>query len=473
MSTSREAELEFLKSWRPRSAFTHVDWFRRLIDGEFLDADKQQQRAGQAVQRILGLANAVVPYYRECFAQHGFLPHANTGIEQLLQLPVLKKEQLLENPTAFRARELPRGEKLAGETRSSGTTGQPVRIQHTANSLRLNGLLRVRQFRWYRFDPGKTFASIRLPEQLPRGQPDEVLASGETLRQERWPYLGEYFHTGPHVAYGVTNPVEDQLAWLEREQPDYLLSYAESLEHLALATAGESTLQLDGMLAISERLTAEMRQRIERAFGGRVFQNYGLNEAGVVAGKCREGDRYHVNTEHCLVEILDSENQPCAHGEQGRLVITVLSNPANPLIRYDTDDLAIQLTDACPCGRTLPSFGDIAGRYSRIAYLPQGSMARVACLRETLGAVDPALLTGLRRYQVAQLGEKNFELRLQSVSPITDALRQVFTHAWLEQGYGADELQVAQVDALESDPSGKFQDFRSVYFPQDADLIAK
>ena len=52
-----------------------------------------------------------------------------------------------------------------------------------------------------------------------------------------------------------------------------------------------------------------------------------------------------------------------------------------PLIRYETGDIAQALDGPCPCDRTLPSFGQIRGRRSRIASVPQ----------EVLGLADTVL----------------------------------------------------------------------------------
>src|SRR5262245_47593027 len=109
-----------------------------------------------------------------------------------------------------------------------------------------------------------------------------------------------------------------------------------------------------------------MRRHIEATIGAPVEQGYGLNEIGVVATRCSAG-RYHVHIDHCHVEILDDDGEPCPPGESGRLIVTGVRNLAMPLIRYDTGDIATSVPGPCSCGLTLPAFGDLVGRYSRIA----------------------------------------------------------------------------------------------------------
>src|SRR5262249_41357302 len=155
--------------------------------------------------------------------------------------------------------------------------------------------------------PMAKYASIRLPTHHPPRPGGSLLPNGQTGRQDYWRYCGRTFHTGPFVYFNVTNPVEAQIRWLEAERPRYLQSYSESLEHLAFACDGAWPVPgIENLNAISEQLTSSMRRRIESTIGAPVDQGYGLNEIGLVATRCSAG-RYHVNIEHCLVEILDDE----------------------------------------------------------------------------------------------------------------------------------------------------------------------
>ncbi len=390
------------------------------------------------------------------------------ALSRLPSLPILSKADLLDQPDTLRPAALPRGEQLAGATASSGTTGKPATVWHTANSLRLNEMLLQRQLRWFRYEPAGRYGVIRLPTQLPPGEGGAPLADGHTHREAAWPQVGRYFETGEYVAFGITNPVEAQLDWLRETRPDYLVSYSESLEHLALASDGTPPCRLAGVTAISEMLTPDMEARIQRTLDTAVYQSYGLNEAGLVAARCPAGQRYHVHSEHAVIEVVDDDGQPVAHGEQGRIVLTVTSNPAMPLIRYDTGDLAVALADDCPCGRRLPAFGAIVGRYSRIAYLPPGSMEKAAVLREALAALPAEVIAGLRRFQVHQADEQRFELRLQAVAPVAPAFRAAVEAAWQRAGHDPAALAILEVSEIPRLPNGKFQDFTSVFFPEPA-----
>jgi phenylacetate-CoA ligase len=69
---------------------------------------------------------------------------------------------------------------------------------------------------------------------------------------------------------------------------------------------------------------------------------------------------HHIQSEVCLVEVVDQNGRPCQPGEVGEVAITTLHNFVMPLIRYATGDLARNLQGLdgrpgpCACGRTLP-----------------------------------------------------------------------------------------------------------------------
>jgi phenylacetate-CoA ligase len=119
----------------------------------------------------------------------------------------------------------------------------------------------------------------------------------------------------------------------------------------------------------------------------------------------------------------------------------------------------------CPCGRTLPSFGDLVGRYSRIAFLPEGTLQRVGALRTALEEMPAAAVRGLRQFQIHQFRDSSFEMRLLMASDLPAPLAEALTAAWREAAGAEFPLRVVRVDAIARSPGGKFQDFTSDFMP--------
>ena len=475
--TSLNEERDEQRRWRIRPQSAPQGLFEDLLANEFLPADEQCRRVDTALAVITEYAATHVPYYRRLFEQHALKPAAFRGIGDLPGLPILNKWELLEHETELRAEVLPPGETIYGYFKSSGTTGRPARVLMTTRANFMFTVLTQRHYRWFRFDPRGTLAAIRTPEELPRQPDGSLIADGVTLRNPHWRYVDRVAETGPSITFSRANSIERQIDWLREERPDYLVTYPGTLEEQAFAVPEAVALNsLRGLMGISAQMTPGMRRRIETSFGIPVHQSYGLNEIGIVAGRCEAG-RYHVHTEHCVVEIVDQNGRPCAPGSIGRIVVTALQNAAMPLLRYDTDDTAEAVTGPCACGRTLPSIGEITGRYRRWLSLPPDSRARFRLLTDTLQSLPAALLVNLRRYQVHQCRDQSFELRVVTATALPTGFSERIHAAW-SQTYDTDEatLRIVELDQIAPGRGGKIQDFTSdlmSYDESDAALTSR
>lgn len=467
MTTTLERERAEQAKWRLLPQCRQLGGFAALVEGEFLAASQQRAAEAQRLRETLSFAVTAVPYYRDLFHRLGLTVADIRDAGDLVKLPLLSKLTLAQEGRRLHAERLPAGETARGFTTSSGTTGRPARVLQTQRNNAMFTYLGQRQVRWARYDPLAHTAEIRLPGQLPKKPDGGLYDLGETCRLPTWRYLGRFFETGPYSGFSVFNPVEQQVDWLLKEQPAYLTGYSETLEQLALAARDkpQKVTSLRALRAISEQLTEGMRRRITDAFGALVHQSYGLNEIGIVAGGCAAG-RYHVHSEHCLVEIVDYEGNLCAPGETGRIVVTAFNNRAMPLVRYDTDDVAEVLEGPCPCGRTLPSFGKLVGRYSRIAYLPEGTLGHVGAVREALEDMPAGLARDLRQFQLHQYRDGRFELRLRALAPLPAAFKERIAAAWRAATEGSDlPLDIREVAEIARPASGKYQDFTSDFVP--------
>jgi phenylacetate-CoA ligase len=464
--TSLSKELEIQKKWKLRSRFAKFYQFEKLVYSEFLTEQEEHIKQCRGLSKILQFAEQRTRYYRKLFRKQKISATDITNPSQLHQIPPLTKLDILDYSKKMQAKFLPEGHSFSGFTMSSGTTGKPTVVNSTNLTRFFFCYLQQRGLRWYRLDPMATLAVIRLPSQLPLTEDGQELEIGHTLKLKNWKNVGYFFHTGPFIGFSVFNHIDKQADWLYERDPDYLVTYSETLEHLAFAFQDrKKPASLKGVLAISEQLTLQMARHAKKTFGVPVFQNYGLNEIGIVATKCREGNRYHVHTEHCLVEICDDSGKPCAPGETGKLLVTSLNNYAMPLIRYDTDDLAVAVDGPCPCGRTLPSFGEVTGRYSRIAFLPENTLGYVGAIRDALEHMPAELSRNLRQFQVHQYNDNTFELRLFAPGGIPESFTQRIVSAWRNALGGNDrKLTILEVEEIMRNPCGKFQDFTSDFY---------
>jgi len=470
IATDAARELEEQRRWCLQPRFAGLKTFDQFLHGEFLSEDEQRHRQSRAVSRIVDFAVAEVPYYRDLFAARGLRAGDIRGSGDLVKLPLLDKESVRANPDRLRPARLPRGEQIHGLFASSGSTGQPTKILHTVSSNAMFTFLAQRQCRWCRFDPKAMIVNIRTVTRRASEQPG-ASATGlnlddETRPKTRWNYVGQFFETGPALVFNIMNSVERQLELLRANRPAYLCTRASLLEHLGYAAAGDAVVDsLESVLGNSEDLRAPTRRFVERVFGIPVHQDYGVNEVGLIAMRCAAG-RYHVHAEHCYVEIVDGQGRPCPPGVTGRIVVTALRNPAMPLIRYDTDDMAEVLDGPCPCGRTLPSFGNLIGRYRRYVCLPEGAFKLFRVLRSAVNGLPGEVTHDLRQFQVHQYRDGRFELRVLVAGPLPPAFYEGVRAAWdAAIGDRPETLVVVEVGEILRGAGNKFQDFTSDYMP--------
>lgn len=107
------------------------------------------------------------------------------------------------------------------------------------------------------------------------------------------------------------------------------------------------------------------RDRIEKAWGARVFDHAGMTEIGAWGFECAESPGgMHVIEAHFIAEVIDPlSTRPVVDGEVGELVLTNLGRTGSPLIRYRTGDLVRLTRGPCACGRTFARVeGGVLGR---------------------------------------------------------------------------------------------------------------
>jgi len=428
MTSIPEGQLRQMTRWRLLPQWRDLTIFDRLLVNEFENYKVRQQRIHQRLGSLLEFCKQNVPYYRELLSGRAIPTTAEQSLLLLSQLPVMDRATLQNAYPQLTSERLPPGEQLGSITQTSGSTGQPVKVLHTLNSLRFFSFLKQREYRWWGVDPMGSLAIVRGVEDLPLvdGKP---LAPGVSLPMQGWPLISPFFETGPAMAVSDVTDAERIVDWLEEYQPSMLLGMAAVLECVALAAGGKS-LAIDRVLSISQQLPQPMEQLIGTKLSASVYENYGCNEIGLIASRCPLSHRFHVHVEHAFVEILNDDDTPCAEGESGRLVVTALNNPAMPLLRYDTGDYARKVSGHCECGRTLPSFDQLFGRYRRLAHLPKSSWLYWDSVLRFLAERKSTDTEAVKQYQLHQKSEYHYVLKLVLGGTLSDEFTAALHQHW-------------------------------------------
>ena len=143
--------------------------------------------------------------------------------------------------------------------------------------------------------------------------------------------------------------------------PSFALHLAERLE---ASGVDPRSLSLRTGVFGAEPWSEGLRARIEKRWGMKAYDTYGLSEVcgPGVAWECEARDGMHINEDHLLPEIIDASGEPLPHGEVGELVLTTLTREAMPLLRYRTGDRTRLIEEPCACGRALVRMARPLGR---------------------------------------------------------------------------------------------------------------
>ena len=104
-----------------------------------------------------------------------------------------------------------------------------------------------------------------------------------------------------------------------------------------------------------------IRSLVEEKYGIATRDAYGTADVMFITFECDQKSGMHI-AEDVIVEIVNPEtDKPVSPGETGEIVITPIDE-TYPLIRFGTGDLASLIDEPCPCGRTALRISRILGR---------------------------------------------------------------------------------------------------------------
>jgi len=232
------------------------------------------------------------------------------------------------------------------------SNAQPLSVVTTAMTDLFKQTLMLREHRWHGRDFDGLLATIRA---LPEG---ELADPPNGVESVEWDLSTHFMETGGRSALlDIRSSPDDQITWLRRIDPHYLVTYPSNLAaligHIRAAQIPPGLPNLRHVQTTDEVLHSSVRADCEAALGVPLIDAYGTPEIGPIATQCPDHPHYHIHSETVYVEILDDLGAPCLPGESGRLVVTSLHNYAMPLIRYELDDYA-EVGERCRCGRGLP-----------------------------------------------------------------------------------------------------------------------
>ncbi|MFA6593122.1 MAG: phenylacetate--CoA ligase [Bacteroidales bacterium] len=307
----------------------------------------QLERLQDTVRRC---ANS--PFYDKRFKEIGLKPDGVKCLDDLMRIPFTTKQDLRDT-YPFGIASIPI-EKCVRLHSSSGTTGNPVVVLHSAKDLDqwANALARclwmvgcrpedvfqnTSGYGMFTGGLGFQYAAEKL------GMLTVPAGAGNTARQLKF-----FKDFGTTVVHAI---------------PSYAARLFEVMQEEGIDPRRD--LKLRTLAIGAEPHSEEQRRRIEEMLGVKAYNSFGMSEmcGPGVAFECPEQNGMHVWEDYYIVEIIDPDTlERVPDGEMGELVLTTLNREAMPLLRYRTRDLTRILPGECPCGRHHKRIDRMKGR---------------------------------------------------------------------------------------------------------------
>jgi putative adenylate-forming enzyme len=222
-------------------------------------------------------------------------------------------------------------------------------------------------------------------------------------------------------------PTEQIIAEINQRKINILMA-PPSLYRLLIPLAHKLRKPLKMIVTYAEVLEKEEKDRLSEVFECKVIEIYQGSE-GQFASACSLGN-LHINEDLIFVELLDKHNHEVTapHVVADHMIVTNLVNRAQPLIRYEMNDLIV-LDDPCPCGSSFRTIEKILGRNDDILYFMKKDGSIQHIFPDLFSRWIITSSENIREYKVIQHSDHSLEILLD---PITqreqdELLRQVTT----------------------------------------------
>jgi phenylacetate-CoA ligase len=396
--------------------------------------DQVLELRDQRLRAFVAHCAATVPYYRNQFRELGIEPERIRSVEDLRMLPVLSKRTVQEYAAEFVSDLAPQYE--CERVHTSGTTGAGLRFLTTNSAVREQWAVWWRYRRRHGIDLDTWCAYFGGRSLVPIEQ--EKPPFWRTNFAGRQLFFSAYHLTPANLRVYVEKLRDVRIPWLHG-YPSLLALLAAYI----VDTGCDLGYQPKWVTVGAENLLSQQAAVIERAFGVRPVQHYGMAEAVANISECSMR-RLHVDEDFSAVEFLDDD-----YGRR-RVVGTNFSNYATPLLRYDAQDVVWMENHVCDCGLPGRVIDCVDGRQEDYVLLKNGAR---------LGRLDHIFkdMVQVREAQIVQQQPGKIMVRIARGSKYGEAdenlLRQEFA-----QRLGRDaEIEVQYVDSVGRTDSGKLR----------------
>lgn len=279
----------------------------------------QQER----LRKILMHAQAEVPFYKDKIK---FNP--NEDAEQVLKkLPILSKA-LLRSESKNLVADSYNIQRLK-KNYSSGSSGVQSFSYSDSNNVFLIQAIQRHWFYWSGFKDGY-----------------RVLQFGISPNRGFLKKIKDYFFNVTYEsAFSLTDTdfirIEENI---RKKEIKYIIGYPSAIfEFAKYLQKNNKQLAINTIISLGDKLFEHYEKLFNKVMKKpKVIDTYGCAEGFMIA--CKDDlPYYYISSPHVFIEVVDNKGRAVKEGELGQILVTCLTNYAQPFLRYKLGDLGILL----------------------------------------------------------------------------------------------------------------------------------
>ncbi len=383
------------------------------------------------IRKLLKFLDVKNDYYHELFQKSKI--DLESDIEDIFyKLPIITKQDIREHYNEYLSKlDLPQFSEF-----TSGSTGKPVNCVKTSAERTTAGInVWKRRHQWdkeadinnyiYLYDK----STYRKVGNLLNFEKNNMIKCFKRLMEQN-----------PRWLSGPISSFERYAKLIEAGEAEY--SYG-SIKFLELA---------------GEYASKEQREFVEKVFGAKTINHYGIIESWCIAYECPWG-KLHVQNNLFYVETRKPKQQ-FEDPEIGEITITSFYNKLMPLVRYNIQDYGKVTMEQCECGETSQIITLFGGRTADIIVGTEDVLGELFFKRGIYKLIERYgdCVDGFR---VEQTGLKEFLVLIQKGQGFREEMSEIMTKH-IKSGLGKDvRVHYEYVSVISPLQSGKMKIFYS------------
>jgi len=416
-------------------------YLRTLENSQWMPLAQLRERQLEKLKKILIHAYETTEFYKKRFDDSCFNPYKLVDIDEIKNIPLLTKKDITENVESIKSKLFNNNNLLKAAT--GGSTGIQLHFFIDKESNHKKNACAWRHNRWAGWDIGMPVAAVW-------GNPPKATTFKKKLRNK---FLDHYIYLDTMDM--TPSSMEDFVSKINR-QVEYVLFGHSHSQYLLAKFIQDNRLKIkktSGIVSTSMMLMENERQLIENVFSQKVTNRYGCEEVSLIGSECELHNGFHLNIDHLVVEFIKDNGEDAKPNEEGRLILTDLSNFGMPFIRYEVGDIGVPSDRMCKCGRGLPLMERVVGRTADFLVRKDGSLVAGVSLIERFLTKIP----GIHQMQIVQDEIDTLKIKIVKDKSFSDEISIAQLKKEFECIFPESLLQIYFTDIIPKESSGKYR----------------